>query len=81
MSIILGILLLLFCIFYKQIRVFYIGLTKHRRIQRNLYLGCKRENFLILNDNDNPENLDFNKIDILGDTLAKFIQQINLDSQ
>ncbi len=50
MSIILGILLLLFCIFYKQIRVFYIGLTKHRRIQRNLYLGCKRENFLILND-------------------------------
>lgn len=48
--IIIGILLLLFCLFFKQIRVFYIGITRHRRIQRNLYKACKKENYLILND-------------------------------
>lgn len=48
--IIMGILLLLFCLFFKQIRVFYIGITRHRRIQRNLYKACKKENYLILND-------------------------------
>ena len=48
--IIIGILLLLFCLLFKQIRVFYIGITRHRRIQRNLYKACKKENYLILND-------------------------------
>ena len=47
----------------------------------NIHIAQQGISDLILNDNDNPENLDFNKIDILGDTLAKFIQQINLDSQ
>ncbi len=40
----------MFCLFFKQIRVFYIGITRHRRIQRNLYKACKKENYLILND-------------------------------
>lgn len=47
----------------------------------NIHIAQQGISDLILNDNDNPENLDFNTIDILGDTLAKFIQQINLDSQ
>ena len=47
----------------------------------NIHIAQQGISDLILNDNDNHENLDFNKIDILGDTLAKFIQQINLDSQ
>lgn len=47
----------------------------------NIHIAQQGISDLILNDNDKPENLDFNKIDILGDTLAKFIQQINLDSQ
>ena len=47
----------------------------------NIHIAQQGISDLILNDNANPENLDFNKIDILGDTLAKFIQQINLDSQ
>ena len=47
----------------------------------NIHIAQQGISDLILNDNDNTENLDFNKIDILGDTLAKFIQQINLDSQ
>lgn len=47
----------------------------------NIHIAQQGISDLILNDNDKPENLDFNTIDILGDTLAKFIQQINLDSQ
>ena len=47
----------------------------------NIHIAQQVISDLILNDNDKPENLDFNTIDILGDTLAKFIQQINLDSQ
>ena len=42
--------LLLCCLFHRQIRVFYIGLTKHKRIQKNLFKECKSENFLIIND-------------------------------
>ncbi len=42
--------ILLLCLFNKQIRVFYIGLTKHRRIQKNLYQACKSQNYLIIND-------------------------------
>lgn len=47
----------------------------------NIHIAQQGISDLILNDNDKPENLYFNTIDILGDTLAKFIQQINLDSQ
>ena len=47
----------------------------------NIHIAQQGISDLILNDNDKPENLDFNTIDILGDTLAKFIQQITLDSQ
>lgn len=47
----------------------------------NIHIAQQGISDLILNDNDKLENLDFNTIDILGDTLAKFIQQINLDSQ
>ena len=42
----------------------------------NIHIAQQGISDLILNDNDKPENLDFNTIDILGDTLAKFIQQI-----
>lgn len=45
----------------------------------NIHIAQQGISNLILNDNDDPENLDFNKIDALGDALAKFIQQVNLD--
>lgn len=45
----------------------------------NIHIAQQGISDLILNDDDDPENLDFNKIDILGDALAEFIQQINLD--
>lgn len=45
----------------------------------NIHIAQQGISNLILNDDDDPENLDLNKINVLGDTLAKFIQQINLN--
>lgn len=45
----------------------------------NIHIAQQGISNLILNDDDDPENLDFDKINVLGDTLAEFIQKINLD--
>ena len=43
-------LIVLVLIFYKQLKMLYVGLTKKKRIQRNLYHACKSENFLTISD-------------------------------
>ncbi len=43
-------LIVLCLIFYKQLKMLFIGLTKKKRIQKNLYRACKKENYLIIND-------------------------------